>query len=490
MDHFSSIDSRIWLTGAGLLLLSFGYALYQIGRKPTSQVPGPWYTKYTSLVLKYHLLSGDQPKYVHRLHNKYGDTVRVAPDEVYVTDLAAVKEIYSVKEVFRKTKWYTDLTTNESHNMFNTNNIELHRKYRRLLSGPMSETSLKAVLPLVESRVNLTIQRMREEMQKTGAADVFKWWLFMATDIIGELAFGSSFQTLEQGKKNEYTKSLEEIAPLSALRSVAPSLARLTIIPVPLFKRAEDASRRMEGYARESLRRYENLVATDPTSVKQTLFTNAFRAAEDDNMGFEEILRNAHTYIVAGSDTTSNTLTYLVWAVCRHPEVKAALLAELRTLPDGFGDVELRPLPYLAQVIEETLRLHTAVPSGLPRAVPPGGAYLSGYWFDAGTTVAAQAYTLHRDPDVFPDPERFDPARWAAPTRAMKDSLMAWGAGSRICIGLHLARIELRLATARFFLAFPNAKVARSMGMTDEEMEPLMYFLSSPSGHRCLIQAE
>lgn len=64
----------------------------------------------------------------------------------------------------------------------------------------MSELSLKSMEPLIDARVRLTIQKMQEEMKTRGVADVYKWWFFMATDIIGEITFGESFRMLEKGK--------------------------------------------------------------------------------------------------------------------------------------------------------------------------------------------------------------------------------------------------------------------------------------------------
>lgn len=58
------------------------------------------------------------------------------------------------------------------------------------------------------------------------------------------------------------------------------------------------------------------------------------------------------------------------------------------------------------------------------------------------------------------------------------------------CLGRHLARIELRLITARFFRAFPNAKISAKEGMCDKDMEPALHFLMVPSGHRCLIETD
>ena len=88
--------------------------------------------------------------------------------------------------------------------MFNTSDIELHRRYRRLLAPPMSESSLKPAIPEVFSRASATIFQMSEELQKRGAIDVFKWWYFYSTDTIGELTFGSSFNMIESGKVSLY----------------------------------------------------------------------------------------------------------------------------------------------------------------------------------------------------------------------------------------------------------------------------------------------
>lgn len=157
-------------------------------------------------------------------------------------------------------------------------------------------------------------------------------------------------------------------------------------------------------YAHQSVERYKKLLQAEPNYPK-TLFTRFYNAGKE-GLSDTEIRNGAAGYIVAGSDTTAVTLTYLNWALCRHPEIQEKLVAELQSLPEDFTDKHLRELRYLNNVIMEALRLYSAAPSALPRVVPPEGATFAGYYLPPGTTVCTQAYSFHRDPAIFPDPER------------------------------------------------------------------------------------
>ena len=190
-----------------------------------------------------------------------------------------------------------------------------------------------------------------------------------------------------------------------AIRTTFPFLVRISeIVPIPIFRRAAESGAKMAKHAQESIERYKTLSALNP-NPKPTLFTRVFNAGKDGLTDLE-IRQEAGGYIVAGSDTTAITLTYLIHTVCKHKHVQSKLVAELASLPKDTINRDVRELPYLNQVISETLRLYPAVPGALPRTVPLEGANLAGYQIPGGTTVATQAYSLHRDPSLFPDPER------------------------------------------------------------------------------------
>ncbi len=114
----------------------------------------------------------------------------------------------------------------------------------------------------------------------------------------------------------------------------------------------------------------------------------------------------ASALIVAGSGTTAVTLTYAVWAILSHPVARKKLEEEVAGIPEDYNDTQLEKLPYLKAVIMETLRLYGAAPGSLPRTTPEQGFQIKGFFVPAGTTVTTQAYTLHRDAAIFPEPEK------------------------------------------------------------------------------------
>ncbi|KAK7947105.1 Cytochrome P450 monooxygenase azaI [Apiospora aurea] len=478
-------------------------------RGPLARLPGPWYTRFTSAVYTYHQVRGQAPVYVHKLHAKYGQhcnperaaiglfssrpIVRTTPHEADVSDPAAVQAIYRIKGEFLKSPWYDSLALG-APNVFNATDPIVHRRRRRLLSQPLSDTGLRGLIPVIDGKIQKAIDRMAWEMKDRGAADMYKWWLFMATDIIGALSFGDCFRMLDKGEKNQYVIDLESTGDTFMVRAAFPSLTGwIRKVPVPFvplasLKAANEVECRTMNYAHESLQWHRRLVEENPETAVPTLFSKFYN---DTTITAREMAVDAQAYIIGGSDTLSKTLTYLVWAVCRNPSVKEKLVREIQQrLPlasqqrSGITDAQVRDLPYLAMVIEETLRLYPAVPSALPR-VPPE---LCGRRLPAGATVTTSAYCLHRDPMAFPGPERFVPERWQNPTKRMKDAFMAFGGGSRVCLGMHLARLEIRLAAARFFHRFPDVEISSLEGMSDDDMEAQWYFVLTPKGKRCLIQ--
>lgn len=128
------------------------------------------------------------------------------------------------------------------------------------------------------------------------------------------------------------------------------------------------------------------------------------------------------------------------YELATHPEIQAKLHEELATaFPDSEKplDIEtLEKLPFLDGVCREALRIHAPIPSFLERIAPEAGLTICDYLIPGGTIIGMQAYTNHRDPAVFLEPEQFAPERWLQPTAEMKTNFLPFSAGPRACVGL------------------------------------------------------
>jgi cytochrome P450 len=151
--------------------------------------------------------------------------------------------------------------------------------------------------------------------------------------------------------------------------------------------------------------------------------------------------------VLAGADTTAETLTYIIWQISRpgFQHIQDKLRAELKTIQyDSTGIPALRPvdkLAYLDAVIKETLRIYPAIPMSEPRVAPPKGASIYGIDVPPGTICSLQVFTENRNPRVFPDPEKFDPERWmisheSEQYKEMNRTMWSFSSGGRMCIGL------------------------------------------------------
>lgn len=199
-------------------------------------------------------------------------------------------------------------------------------------------------------------------------------------------------------------KKIEDATKFGGFRSEVPLLAAiLPYVPVRAIQDFVGADDEVQRIAETTMHqvRYSGLKGANMFSKLV-----AENEKEDATLSDQQVAFEAGGFIVAGSGTTAVTLTYLVWAVLSNRAIQTKLEAEVEDLPDNYTYEDLKNLPYMSAVIEETLRLYGAAPGSLPRTVPKGGATLAGYYIPGGITVSTQAYSLHRDSNIYSQPER------------------------------------------------------------------------------------
>jgi len=176
-----------------------------------------------------------------------------------------------------------------------------------------------------------------------------------------------------------------------------------------------------------------------------------------EKLGREELTAEALTQLIAGSDTTSNTSCAILYYVTKTPGVLQKLQKELdAAIPAGI-DVPsfemVKDLPYLNNVIQETMRIHSTSSLGLPRVIPPGpGVTILGHHFAAGTVLSVPAYTIHHSKEIWgSNADEFVPERWNKLTEKQKTGFIPFSYGPRSCVGRNVAEMELALIIATTF---------------------------------------
>lgn len=178
---------------------------------------------------------------------------------------------------------------------------------------------------------------------------------------------------------------------------------------------------------------------------------------KSDKMAPADLMGNADTLILAGSETTSTGLTGLTWYLLKNPTCLAALTTELRsafTTLDQITSDTTAPLPYLNACIEEGLRLFPPAAFALPRDSP--GAVIDGHYVPAGVVVGVENYAMHTDPRNWVAPMSFRPERWIGDGLAGDDRHASepFSTGPRACLGINLAYMEMRITLAKLVWSF------------------------------------
>lgn len=180
----------------------------------------------------------------------------------------------------------------------------------------------------------------------------------------------------------------------------------------------------------------------------------------------DEVLGHTGVIFAAGHETSSNALIWTLLLLTQHPHVAADLLDELEGVLHGEAPTveQLQHLPLLDHVVKESMRVLPPAPWN--GRVLAQATELGGYALPAGTEVFASIYHTHHMPDLYPQPEVFDPGRWERITPSIFE-YQPFSAGPRMCIGASFAIMEIKIVLAMLLQRYrlqclPQQRVDRS----------------------------
>jgi cytochrome P450 len=257
--------------------------------------------------------------------------------------------------------------------------------------------------------------------------------------------------TLQVTAKALFRADLGQAAVTEVCRSLGPvlnGLTKRTMMPVDLLERIPTPGNR-----RFDVALYRLITVVDEVVA-------AYRAAGVDHgdllsmlvagevMTNNEVRAQVMNILMAGTETTATTLSWVFYELARHPAVAERVMGEIRTVLSGrpVTAADLDSLTYVDRVLNETIRLHT--PIWLLTRKATAAVRLGDVTIGSGAEIMISMPTLHRDPALFPDPMRFDPDRWRVPRDLPRASFIPFGAGGHKCIGDRFAWAEMATAVA------------------------------------------
>jgi len=414
------IISPIAIAGFLLVIVIFclSKAIYNVYFHPLSAYPGPWWMAVSDMVRLTHLASGRYVALNHRLHLLYGPIVRVGPQELSFIQPEAWKDIYghssgSGKAEFAKDPHFYGTTPNGVDHI-GTANRQDHARMRSVFSHAFSERALRKQEPLIREHAQKMAQRMREHSERNpgGVVNILDMFNFAAFDITSELAFGEPLGLLDRDAYTPWVRALFDGVKFMTIRGA--------VLKVPLVGRLlqllteRTLKKQFEAHFRYACDMVDRRLARQPRQEQQPqekpglqhkgrkmtpvpvpdIWSFVLGGDDKKRLSLAEMHSNASGFMIGGGETTSTTLSGVVYLLLRHPEAMRRLMEELRgagvfesvdgNMNDRMSWSTLARLEYLKACLTETLRLFPPAAVGLPRIVPSGGAKICGNLFPEG----------------------------------------------------------------------------------------------------------
>lgn len=463
---------------------------------PLSHVPGPFVAKVSSLPLHLICYLGIEGRVLRYYHQKYKTKLlRIAPNSVSISDNEAVRDIYITGGGFPKDGRYRNFNLGPFASIFSS----LDTAYRDLraravapLFSPVQLRAESAQKGVIGSCVAAFVDQLREFRDARVKADLLDLCARLSIDVVTGCLLGKQYGGLSENRHLTLKERQQDKAKLSANPFIFSIVAfsRFSLLPNRVFRTVYSISQHLShsDLVVESFAKLDRFINQIMESLAKTTKSSFYhQRLVQAGVSHGEAVAQSKGIIFAGTDSTAIMLVTILFHLVRDEAARSRLLREIRSANnEGEG-------PFLRAVVKEGLRLGMANPTRLTRVVPASGSGLrvDDIVVPPGTVVGCAAYSLHHDPDVFPEPFDFRPERWLDEgmdrglRRAnMERSMIPFGVGLRACIGKNLAMRQLYESV----IAVIDSEVLEGAQTCEEKIEMIEWFNGDIKGHHVDIE--
>ncbi|KAL4899812.1 hypothetical protein BDW74DRAFT_188846 [Aspergillus multicolor] len=447
-----------------LILLHVGWTItYNRYLHPLRGYPGPLLSSVSRVPYMIAYVQGRLHLYALSLHKRYGDVVRIAPDELSYQDEQAWKDIYGRSSNFDKDMRFYQSSKKGASIAVAPEGI--HRRQKKAILRAFSDSALRdherVLLPYVDTLIKKLGERCAGKEGGDGYVDLTNWFNYVIFDFMAHELFGKPLGCLEEASYHPWVEVLFGTVKAWAFLAIPkffPSAA-MFLKPLVLFLCRDSLGHRDTKY-----RALSEHIPQGNEQEKPVFMSHVQNSSPNDPGTVllpDEMLPNYSFLMMAGSETTATLLSGCTFYLLKHPHSYQRLVSEVR---ENFSEASelvlssLSALPYLKSIIAETLRLYPPVPLGMPRVIPAGGAIISGRYVAEKTAVSVPSWVTSRSPSNFSNPDHFIPERWLNVAPGMDGdknaAMQPFSLGQRGCPGKSMAYMEAGLILARILWSF------------------------------------
>ncbi|KAK7814434.1 hypothetical protein U0070_008802 [Myodes glareolus] len=338
-------------------------------------------------------------------------------------------------------------------------------QHRRMLTPAFHYDILKPYVKTMADSVRLMLDKWEELAAQDSSIEVFQHISLMTLDTVMKCAFSHKGSVQVDGNYKTYIQAIADLNNLfySRVRNIFHQ--NDTIYSLSSNGRLADracqlAHNHTDGVIKLRKDQLQDEGELEKVKKKRRLdFLDILlfaRTENGDSLSDKDIRAEVDTFMFEGHDTTASGLSWIFYALATHPEHQQRCREEVQSLLGDGSSItwdHLDQMPYTTMCIKEALRLYPPV-TGIVRELSKPVTFPDGRSLPKGISVILSIYALHHNPKVWPDPEVFDPSRFAPDSPRHSHSFLPFSGGARNCIGKQFAMNELKVVVALTLLRF------------------------------------
>lgn len=327
--------------------------------------------------------------------------------------------------------------------VFNAEGQEWY-KHRKVAAEALNAKNVKQFFPIIQSKTSKLLNRIQSE---SDAIDVQHLFMCFTIDITTEIAFGYELNTID-GKADEFQQNLEMVFPMINKRISSP-FPIWRYVKSKKDKALEKGLKQIEQVINQFIDEAEERLKhkSEPSNFLEALLIES----ESETFTKKEVFGNVFTMLLAGEDTTSNSLSWAIFYLCQHPEWVQKVREEATLYEGSFPskDADLNSLKIANAIAQEAMRMKPTTPQLFMQAKED--VVINELFIPKDQVVMLQNMKAQNAEEYFMSAYEFRPERWLAEAcpyhqKHTPENMRAFGAGPRFCPGMKLATNEMIMA--------------------------------------------